>query len=219
MIRVGVHGATGRMGRRVLEAVAAGPDLEVAWACGREPPPSLACDVVIDFSTPEGFARLLERAVSPVVSGTTAVTLPADPRVALLHAPNFSVGVAVLARLVREAAALLPGWDVEVVELHHRHKRDAPSGTALRLVEGLGPVVSGRSGPRAPGEVGAHAVRGGDIVGEHTVYLCGPGERLALSHVTQDRALFAEGAVRAARWILGKPPGRYTIEDMLGTGA
>lgn len=215
MIRVGVHGATGRMGRRVLDAVSAAPDLELAWACGRVLPGEVHCDVIVDFSTPEGLQGLLEVARVPVVSGTTGVDLADAVSIPFLHAPNFSIGVAVLARLVRAAVAHLPDWDVEVLELHHRHKRDAPSGTALRLVEGLGPVRAGRSGPRVAGEVGAHAVRGGDIVGEHTVYLCGPGERLQLTHVAQDRALFAEGALRAARWIVGKPVGRYTIEHVV----
>lgn len=216
MLRVGVHGATGRMGRQVLDELARHPDLAVAWAAGRQLPETLACDVVIDFSCPEGLTRLLERSPAPVVTGTTGVDLDGPFPVAVLHAPNFSLGVAVLARLVRDAARALPGYDVEVVELHHSAKRDAPSGTALRLVDGLGPVVSGRQGPRVPGEVGAHAVRGGDIVGEHTVYLCGPGERLQLGHVATHRGVFAAGAVHAARWLVGRPPGRYAIEDALG---
>ncbi len=211
------------MGRMVCAEVEA-RGLEVAWACGRTLPDSLDADVIVDFSTPEGLATLLARAGCPVVTGTTgAVVLPASPRVALLHAANFSLGVAVLARLVRDAAARLPGWDVEIVELHHHGKQDAPSGTALRLadavdagVAGARPRTSGRSGPRAPGEVGLHAVRGGDIVGEHTVYLCGPGERLQLGHVAMHRGLFAAGAVTAAQWLAGRPAGRYTLEDVLG---
>jgi 4-hydroxy-tetrahydrodipicolinate reductase len=199
------------MGRLVLAEVEAAPDLTVAWA-GRTVGD---CDVIIDFSTPDGLLGLLAGARVPVVSGTTGVALP-DVVIPLLHAANFSLGVAVLARLVREAAAALPGYDIELVELHHKHKRDAPSGTAIRLVEGLGPRVDGRTGPRVPGEVGVHAVRGGDIIGEHRVFLCGPGERLELAHVATHRGLFAAGAVAAARWIVGKPAGRYTIEDVLG---
>lgn len=214
-LAVGVHGASGRMGRMVLDALATSPDLRLAWAAGASPPDSWACDVVVDFSTPAGFARVMEHASSPVVSGTTGLTPPANPRLPLLHAANFSLGVAVLARLVREATAALPGWDVEVVELHHHGKRDAPSGTALRLVEGLEPLVNGRSGPRTPGEVGMHAVRGGDIVGEHHVYLCGPGERLQLAHVAHHRGLFAAGALRAARWMVGRPPGLYSLDDLM----
>jgi len=215
VLSVGVHGASGRMGRMVLAELADAADVRLAWACGRELPASLDADVIIDFSTPSGFAGLMARARCPVVSGTTGMELPAAPPVALLHAANFSLGVAVLARLVREAHAALPGWDLELVELHHNQKRDAPSGTALRLVEGLGPRVHGRAGPRQPGEVGVHAVRGGDIVGEHHVYLCGPGERLQLAHVATHRGLFASGAVRAARWLAGRPPGRYTLDDVL----
>lgn len=203
------------MGRLVVAEVEAAPDLTVAWTAGRDLPEDLDADVIVDFSTPLGLLRLLDRAPCPVVTGTTGVELPPTVGVAYLHAPNFSLGVAVLARLVRDAAAALPGYDIEVVELHHKHKRDAPSGTAIRLVEGLGPRVDGRTGPRTPGEIGMHAVRGGDIVGEHRVYLCGPGERLELGHVATHRGLFASGAVAAARWIVGKPPGRYTLEDVL----
>ena len=217
MIRVGVAGATGRMGREVLAQLQSAPDVEVVWAAGRELPGNLAADVVIDFSTPAGFATLLDRLACPLVSGTTGLVPPESPRIPLLHAANFSLGVAVLARLVREAHAALPGWDVELVELHHNQKRDAPSGTALRLVEGLGPRVDGRTGPRHPGEVGVHAVRGGDIVGEHHVYLCGPGERLQLAHVATHRGLFAAGAITAARWLLGRVPARYTIDDLVAS--
>lgn len=214
-MRVGVAGATGRMGREVLAQLEATPGLSVAWASGRTLPDDLSADVVIDFSTPDGFAALLGRVACPLVSGTTGLVPPEHPRVPLLHAPNFSLGVAVLARLVREARAALPTWDLEVVELHHNQKRDAPSGTALRLVEGLGPRVDGRTGPRTPGEIGMHAVRGGDIVGEHHVYLCGPGERIQLAHVATNRSLFAAGAVAAARWLADKPVGLYRIDDLL----
>ncbi len=203
------------MGQLVRVEVAAAPDLEFAWTCGRTLPDDLAADVIIDFSTPDALRRLLSVAPCPVVTGTTGLVLPDAPTLALLHAANFSLGVAVLARLVRTAAVSLPGYDIEVVELHHRGKRDAPSGTALRLVDGLGRVVSGRSGPRVEGEIGIHAVRGGEIVGEHRVFLCGHGERLELAHIATDRGVFAAGAVRAARWIQGRPPGRYTVEDVI----
>lgn len=216
MLRIGVHGATGRMGRLVLAEIAAHPDLSVAWAAGRDLPDDLAADVVIDFSTPDAFHRLLARAPCPVVSGTTGMAVPQAPPVALLHAANFSLGVAVLRRLVVSAREALPDYDVELVELHHRHKRDAPSGTALHLVAGLGPVRNGHDGLRVDGEIGVHAIRGGDIVGEHTVYLCGPGERLQLGHVATHRGVFAAGAVRAARWLVGRPAGLYSIEHVLG---
>ena len=214
-LQVGVHGATGRMGRMVLAALESSPDLALAWACGSAGPAAWEADVVVDFSTPRGFERLLRHAMSPIVSGTTDLVPPEAPPMALLHAPNFSLGIAVLTRLVREAHAALPGWDVEVVELHHNAKRDAPSGTALRLAQGLGRSVLGRSGAREPGTVGMHAVRGGDIVGEHHVYLCGPGERIQLAHVAHSRELFAVGALRAARWLVGKPAGVYALEDVL----
>ncbi|MSQ00367.1 MAG: 4-hydroxy-tetrahydrodipicolinate reductase [Myxococcales bacterium] len=215
-LRIGVHGATGRMGSLVLAELRATPDLDVAWTAGRDLPRELDADVVIDFSTPEAFARLLAVARWPIVSGTTGFDLPATPAVALLHAANFSVGVALLARLVRAARQALPEWDLELVELHHHQKRDAPSGTALRLVEGLGPLTLGHTALRVPGSVGVHAVRGGDIVGEHRVYLCGPGERVELAHVATDRAVFAAGAVHAARWLVGRPAGRYGLDDVLG---
>lgn len=215
MIRVGVHGAGGRMGRIVVAEIEAAADLALAFACDLERPESLDADVIVDFSSPEGLAALLARSRVPVVSGTTGLIPPANPSVALVHAANFSIGVAVLARLVRDARAALPDWDVEVVELHHNQKRDAPSGTALRLVAGLGPQVNGRIGARAPGEIGMHAVRGGDIVGEHQVYLCGPGERIQLTHVATHRGLFAAGALRAARWVIGRPAGLYSLDDVL----
>lgn len=216
------------MGRLVIEELSGAPDLALAWSAGRVLPEDLSCDVIVDFSVPEAFARLLERATVPVVSGTTGA-LPdgrsvggivdaAAGRLPILHAANFSSGVAVLAKLVREATAALPDYDVEVVEMHHVGKRDAPSGTALRLVEGLGPVVNGRAGPRVPGEVGVHALRGGDVIGEHTVYLAGPGERLALGHLATRRGVFASGALRAARWLVGRPPGRYRFEDVFAPG-
>lgn len=203
------------MGRTVVAEIEAAADLELAFACGRTLPGNLAADVIVDFSTPEGFARLLAATSVPLVSGTTGFTPPGSPHVPVVHAANFSVGVALLARLAREARTALPDWDLELVELHHNQKRDAPSGTALRLVEGLGPQVNGRVGPRAPGEVGMHAVRGGDIVGEHRLYLCGPGERLELGHVAMHRGIFASGALRAARWAVGRVPGLYSLDDVL----
>lgn len=214
-LAVGVHGASGRMGRLVLAEIEAAPDLSLAWACGRDLPASLACDVIVDFSVPDGLRRLLTVAPAPIVSGTTGLTLGDEPPVALLHAPNFSLGVAVLARLVREAARALPDYDVEIVEIHHNAKRDAPSGTAIRLAEGLGERVNGHDGLRRPGTVGMHAVRAGDTIGEHTVYLAGGGERLELRHVATQRSVFARGALHCARWIVGRPPGRYRFEDTI----
>lgn len=225
MIRIGVHGATGRMGQMVLAALRDERDMRVAWACGRELPDDLDADVVIDFSSPDGLKRLVQVARCPVVTGTTGGPVPDAPGLALLHAANFSLGVAVLARLARDAARALPDWDVEIVETHHARKKDAPSGTAMRLVaavrEGRGatlPIANGRTGLRVPGEIGVHALRGGDVIGEHAVCLFGPNERITLGHIATTRALFAQGAVRCARWMVGRTASRYSVEDVVGGG-
>jgi 4-hydroxy-tetrahydrodipicolinate reductase len=198
-------------------------------------------DVVIDFSAPELLRRLLEMhgdalAGKALVVGTTGLadeeqrmlTALAE-RAAVLQAANFSVGVNLLVALAEQAASVLgDDYDVEIVEAHHRRKVDAPSGTALALGEAVArgrgvPLAevrvdgrSGRPGERPRGEVGFHSVRGGDIVGEHSVMLIGERERVELGHVAQDRALFAEGALRAARWMAGRAPGTYTMRDVLG---
>lgn len=198
-------------------------------------------EVVIDFSAPELLHRLLEMhgealAGKALVVGTTGLGAEearalarASERTAVLQAANFSVGVNLLVALAERAAAVLgDDYDVEIVEAHHRRKADAPSGTALALGEavaaGRGVDLasvrvdgrSGRPGERPRGEVGFHAVRGGDIVGEHRVMLIGERERVELGHFAQDRALFAEGALRAAKWMAGKPAGTYTMRDVLG---
>jgi 4-hydroxy-tetrahydrodipicolinate reductase len=195
----------------------------------------LGAEVCIDFSSPRAtasVARACARARVALVSGTTG--LPEDALQAIdeaarsipvLWAPNTSAGVQVLAELVREAVARLgPGYDIEVVEVHHRRKADAPSGTALRLVEaaregreGL-TVVAGREGTpgaRKAEEIGVFAVRGGDVIGDHAVHLLGDGERIELTHRATSRDLFARGALRAARFLLGKAPGRYTMRDVI----
>ncbi len=199
-----------------------------------------AIDVIVDFTSPAGFSAavaLARVARVPLVSGTTgldAVELRKLDELAqsvpALHAPNMSIGVAVLARIVQVALAALPaGFDVEIVETHHRRKKDAPSGTALALVEAARAgreqalrEVRGRDGlanPREPDEIGVHAVRGGDVVGDHTVHLLGDGERLELTHRATDRLLFGRGALVAAHWLRGKPAGRYSMADVVaGTG-
>jgi 4-hydroxy-tetrahydrodipicolinate reductase len=171
-------------------------------------------DVVVDFSAPGAtlaLAPIAAAAGSALVSGTTG--LGDDARAALdraasqvpvLWEPNMSLGVHVLTELVSRAASALADWDAEIVETHHRAKVDAPSGTALRLAEALG---------RA--NVGVHALRGGDVVGDHTVHLLGGGERLELTHRATNRDVFAHGALRAARWLVGRPPGRYALRDVL----
>ena len=191
-------------------------------------------DVMIDFSTPSALveaAAVCAIARIAIVSGTTglddgakAALDDAAKRSAVLWEPNMSVGVHVLSSLVAQAlAALGPSFDVEVLETHHRAKVDAPSGTAIRLAEVVksirqGELVHGREGrpgARKADEIGVHAVRGGDVVGDHTVFFLGDGERLELTHRASNRDLFAHGAVRAASWIAGKPAGRYGLADIL----
>jgi 4-hydroxy-tetrahydrodipicolinate reductase len=191
-------------------------------------------NVVIDFSAPGALveaAAICARAGIALVSGTTglddaakAALDEAAKRCAVLWEPNMSVGVHVLSSLVAQAlAALGPSFDVEVVETHHRAKVDAPSGTAIRLGDVVksardGRYVNGREGrpgARQPDEIGMHAVRGGDVIGDHTVFFFGDGERLELTHRASNRDLFAHGAVRAAQWIAGKPAGRYRLGDIL----
>lgn len=201
-----------------------------------------ACDVVVDFSAPDHLTSLL-RSHADVLAGRALVVgttgLHDDALAALdvaarggpvLVAANFSIGVNVLLELARRAARVLgpDAFDVEIVESHHRHKADSPSGTALALGRAvaqargvdLGDVRrdgrSGTSGERPIGEIGFHALRGGEVVGDHAVRFIGAHERIDLGHVAADRALFAEGALRAARWIVGKAPGTYQMSDVLG---
>lgn len=192
--RVAVHGATGRLGRLI---VAEAGD-HFAGPVGRSGPVP-DCDVVIDVSTPDGLRGLLPRlSGQPLLVGTTG-DLPDlsayAARAPVAVVPNFSDGVPVLLDLLREAVARLPGWQIEVVEAHHAAKRDAPSGTAKRLVTAIGR------------EVPTHSLRAGDTIGEHTVWLAGPGERLELKHVATRREVFALGALRWAERLVGQPPG------------
>lgn len=194
-------------------------------------------DVVVDFSTPEGFGAALAHCVAhgiAFVSGTTGLGAmqcramgDAARAVPTLHAANFSLGVAVLARAVREAAAALRDWDVEIIEAHHARKTDAPSGTALTLGRAAARArgqqfddVSvrardGHVGPRRSGSIGFASVRAADIVGEHTVLIATAGERLEFTHRATDRAIFARGALTAAAWLVGRGPGCYTLDDVL----
>lgn len=198
-------------------------------------------DAVVDFSSPELFGRLLraQRALlagRALVVGTTGLG-PEEMRLLeqaaatspVLSAPNFSIGVNLLVALAERAAQVLgPDYDVEIVEAHHRRKSDAPSGTALHLgqavARGHGSALdqvrrdgrSGRGGERPRGEIGFHAVRGGDVIGEHRVLFLGARERLELGHAAADRALFAEGALRVARWLAGRSPRLYSMRDVLG---
>jgi 4-hydroxy-tetrahydrodipicolinate reductase len=199
-------------------------------------PPLLgSAQLAIDFSTAEAASSHLAacaHARVPLLLGTTGLApelegalASAAAAIPLLAAPNTSLGIAVLIELVRQAATALPaGYDIEIVETHHRHKRDAPSGTALALgaaaarargVEFTPPP--GSPGPRSDGQVGFASVRGGDAVGEHTVLFLGQGERLSLQHSATDRAVFARGALRAGQWLAAQPPGRYRMSDVFTT--
>jgi 4-hydroxy-tetrahydrodipicolinate reductase len=210
---------------------------------GADPEAALAqADVLIDFTAPEATRRIAEQAATrgvALVIGTTglpdavrAQLAAAAARVPVVASANMSLGVSVLFGLLdRAARALGDAYDVEIVELHHRHKRDAPSGTALAMGEVLAGALhrdlprdarhgrSGQVGERTREEIGILAVRGGDIVGEHTAYFCGPGERLELTHRAQSREPFARGAVRAALWTRGRAPGLYDMRDVLGLRA
>lgn len=196
-------------------------------------------EVVIDFSLPDAAASLFsacaQRRVAAVV-GTTGLdpaaraALDALCKVApVVVAPNYSVGVNVLWALAAQAVRLLgPEYDIEIVEMHHKHKVDAPSGTAVRLLDvvaqarGVDPAQSvragrtGQVGARTMEEIGVHALRGGDVVGDHTLVLAGPGERIELTHRAQSREIFALGAVKAAHFVVGRPPGLYEMADVLG---
>ena len=238
VLPVALAGSTGRMGSRVLRALEADAAFAVVATPGRG---SLETDwngarVVADFTAPAGTATLAGLAASRGVAllvGTTGLDAGAHAaldaaaqKVAVLVAPNLSPGVAALARALRAVVPALPGYDVEIVERHHRAKVDAPSGTALALAEviaaarGAKPagVRAGRSGavgPRTAEEIGIHAVRGGSWVGEHRVLLAGPHETLEFTHVAQDRDAFTVGALVALRFLAGAPPGRYSLEDAL----
>lgn len=230
MTRVYVCGHDGRMGKAILGLIEQAPDLESAPA-----PPR--AHVVVDYSHPEWTGPLLKGLLvnpRPAVIGTTMLgdAIEADiralaERVPVVWASNTGTGIAVLRRLVRQAAeALGEGWDIEVLEMHHRNKVDAPSGTAWTLLEDAAgggrerAVASrvGHTGARTDDEIGVQTLRGGDVVGEHTVYLVGHGERLELTHRCWNRDTFAVGGLRAARWLLepGREPGVYSMNDVLG---
>lgn len=256
-LRLVINGASGRMGGALLALVRADERFELVGALVSaasahshtpvfpERPNSLqythdwpaAMDVVIDFSGPEGLRQALRRCRTQgaaLVTGTTGIDAPlqaeldeAAQYLPVLHAANFSLGVAVLKRLLREAAVALPDWDLEIVESHHSRKEDAPSGTALALGHAAAQargsslaqdavyVREGRPGARRSGSIGFAVVRGGDVVGEHTAMLLGQGERVELSHRATDRSIFARGALEAAAWLAGRKPGSYAIDDML----
>ncbi|HET9820890.1 MAG TPA: 4-hydroxy-tetrahydrodipicolinate reductase [Burkholderiaceae bacterium] len=241
-LRIAVAGASGRMGRMLIEAVESAPDCTLAATMdlGSDIRAALArAQVLIDFTRPEGtlthLAACRELGVKAVI-GTTGFT-PAQKaelqvhaqHLALVLSPNMSVGVNVVLRLLETAArALGDAYDVEVVEAHHRHKVDAPSGTALAMGEAVAAATGrdlathgvfarhGVTGERVPGSIGFATVRGGDIVGDHTVMFCGTGERVEIAHRSSSRATYAQGALRAARFLMDKPSGLFDMTDVLG---
>lgn len=241
-IKVLVTGCKGRMGQAVTAAVEASPAAETGAGIdiGDSLPAALAkCDTVIDFSSHHFTAELLAecaRQGKSLVLGTTghtaeelALIRDTAKTVPIVFASNFSVGVNTLFWLTRKAAALLgDAFDLEVIEMHHRMKKDAPSGTARTLVEILADVRGlsydkdtrhgrfGDVGARTPKEIGVHALRGGDVVGDHTVVFANVGERVELTHKASSRDTFAGGSVRAAVWLAGKPAGLYDMQDVLG---
>ena len=234
-----LNGARGRMGRAITAAAAEqGFRIGAAIDLGDQPAAGIEqCDVIVDFSTPAATAELVRLAVEhrkPLVIGTTGHSAAEKQRllaiagqVPCVWAVNFSVGVNLLFSLTQRAARLLDAtYDAEVVEMHHRFKKDAPSGTAARLLEiilqerRLTPKAlchgrNGLVGARPAGEVGIHSLRGGDVVGDHTVIFAALGERLELTHKASDRAILARGALRAAQWVVSQPAGVYDMQDVL----
>ena len=253
MVKVGVFGASGRVGRLLIDDLKHEKKISLCAVYARE---SLdfsvdssvlvtndvhaflkGCDIVIDFSLPEACQTLLEAArktPKPLVIGTTGLDLhqmnllkDASEFMPILYATNMSLGVALLSKLVHIASQTLEGFDIEIVEQHHRHKKDAPSGTALTLAHSAADArgldldkvrVSGRNGnigERTKDEIAVMALRGGDIVGRHTVGFYNDGEFIELNHTATSRNTFSKGALRAAKWLVKKPAGLYTISDCL----
>ena len=241
-LRVAVAGASGRMGQMLIEAVNAAPDCVLAGALdiGVELRTGLAkAQVLIDFTRPEGslahLAVCRELGVKAVI-GTTGFNAAQKAEIAeyarhmaIVMAPNMSVGVNVVFKLLDLAArALAEGYDIEIVEAHHRHKVDAPSGTALKMGELIAAALGrelkdcavyareGATGERDPSTIGFASLRGGDIVGDHTVMFCGTGERIEITHRSASRATYAQGSLRAARFLADKSSGLFGMDDVLG---
>ena len=264
MMNVAIAGASGRMGRVLIETVSRAPDARLAAALEQSGNPYVGkdagelfeeargvsisddiehalsgCDVLIDFTRPDGTVRHLAvcRTLGvKLVIGTTGfddsqkqAIAEAAREVPIAMAPNFSVGVNAAFRLIEVAAkALGDGYDIEIVEAHHRHKVDAPSGTALRMGEIVAGALNrdlktcavydrhGDTGERNSQTIGFSSVRGGDIVGDHTVMFLGTGERVEITHRAASRDTYAQGALRSARFLLGKKSGLYDMQDVLG---
>jgi len=242
MTKLIINGAKGRMGQTLLTCAGRIPELQVVGAT--DVGDNLAalmggCDAVIDFTlhhVTADVASLCAAHGKALVIGTTghneaekAAIRAAASKIPMVWATNFSTGVNTLFWLTRKAAEILgPGFDLEVVEMHHRLKKDAPSGTATTLLEILADVREvqleealrhgrkGITGERTASEIGIHALRGGDVVGDHTVIFAANGERVELIHKASSRDTFANGALRAAQWVVGRPPGIYDMQDVLG---
>lgn len=226
-IRISLFAPNGRMGKAIAMAVADDPGFAIDQDHG---------DVLVDFSAPDALEASLDRAISanvPILVGTTGLTPEHHARieqaarqVAVIQAPNTSLGINLLKQLVEEATSRLgPDWDIEILEMHHRMKADAPSGTALALGEaasrGRGSPLRaerGRDGTglqRETGAIGFASLRGGTVAGEHDVIFAGAQERLILSHRAENRMIFARGALAAARFLVGKPAGLYSMRDVI----
>ncbi len=261
MIKIGVLGAGGRMGQAIIAEVAQTADSWIAGGveraghplcgsvigdglvvCANAAPVAHKADVLIDFTSPAALEEHLRAAMdgnAAILVGTTGLepahhaAIDAAARsIAVLQAANTSLAVSLLALLVERAAAALDSeWDIEIAEMHHRHKLDAPSGTALLLgdaaARGRGgslqnlrlPPHDGGSALRKPGGIGFASLRGGTVAGEHQVIFAGEGERILLAHSAEGRDIFARGAVRAARWLARQPAGRYSMADMMRSSA
>ncbi len=261
-IALALHGANGRMGKTLLQALAAHPQLQLTTALVAADSPDLgksvdllhdgrplevplttltsaaAFAVMIDFSLPApslAALRFCQEQGSGIVIGTTGFSAAekaeisaAAREIPIVFAPNMSIGVNVLFYLVEQAAKRLANVDIEILEAHHRHKVDAPSGTALKLGEIIAEALAkplaehaiygrqGHTGARPEGQIAFSTLRGGDIVGEHTVFFIGEGERLELTHKASSRLTFAHGALQAATWLHSQPPGLYAMPDVLG---
>lgn len=255
--RILICGALGRMGTRIMQLAVADKDVSLAGGIGRkgfpaaDVPPAFAgkisddivkaiaaADVVIDFTSPQATLEHLavcEKNRKAIVIGTTGFDAAGREKInaaaaviPIVSSPNMSIGVNLLFRLAAEAARAVPGYDIEIVELHHNQKKDAPSGTAVKLSEVVAEALHrdmkdvgvygrhGVPGARTREEIGVHAVRAGDIVGEHTVYFAGPGERIELTHRAHSRDTLATGALAAAKWLAAQKPGLYDMQDVLG---
>ena len=231
-IRISLFAPNGRMGKAIASAVAEDPAFALDEDHG---------DVIVDFSAPDALRKSLDRAMTanvPILVGTTglkpehhAMIEEASKRVAVIYAPNTSLGVNLLKELVEQAAARLgPDWDIEILEMHHRHKVDAPSGTALMLAQsaakGRGSTIqelgrfdriSEHPHARESGTIGFASLRGGSVAGEHLVILATDGERVELGHRADSRKIFARGALAAARFLVGKPAGLYAMRDVIAS--